>query len=200
MFDLSWSELLLVGAVALVVIGPRELPRVLRTVGQTLAKVRRMAGDFQSQFSAAMKEAELDELRNAVNDVQSTAGRVIGSAPGKAFDPLRTVRDELRSAIETPAAAPSGTTTATPADEAPLPSFAAPPPAAEPVIDAGDSGDGQGGRRFARRRHRVIVAAPREVVKPLAQPTRQAPRLYRKVRFSALPPRPRPERGGEGKA
>ena len=62
MFDIAWSELLLIGAVALVVIGPKDLPKALRTVGQVVGKVRRMAADFQGQFNDAMREAELHDL------------------------------------------------------------------------------------------------------------------------------------------
>src|SRR5258708_2813543 len=63
MFDFSWSELLLIGIVALIFIGPKELPGVLRTLGQWMAKIRRMAGDFQNQFHDAMREAELADLK-----------------------------------------------------------------------------------------------------------------------------------------
>ena len=69
MFDIAWSELMLIGAVALVVIGPKDLPKAMRTVGQVVGKVRRMAGEFQSQFNDAMREAELHELKKQVEDV-----------------------------------------------------------------------------------------------------------------------------------
>ncbi|HEY3793530.1 MAG TPA: Sec-independent protein translocase protein TatB, partial [Bradyrhizobium sp.] len=59
MFDISWSEFLLIGVVALIVIGPKELPGVLRTLGQYTRKVRGMAADFQNQFQEAMREAEM---------------------------------------------------------------------------------------------------------------------------------------------
>ncbi|MGV6874888.1 Sec-independent protein translocase protein TatB [Pseudochelatococcus sp. B33] len=218
MFDLSWSELLLVGAIALVVIGPRELPRVLRTIGQTLAKLRRMAGDFQSQFNAAMREAELDEIRNAVNDVQTAANRAVGSSSSARFDPLRTVRDELRDAIEKPPAAgapPPGP--ATPVDlPPPAPALPVSPgvQAAKPQLSkeaatgapAGKPADkSKPASKPAGKPGRVIVAAPREAVKPLARPARGTSRLYKKVRFSALPVRSRPARSrplgdGEGDA
>lgn len=60
---------MLIGAVALVVIGPKDLPKAMRTVGQMVGKVRRMAGEFQSQFNDAMREAELHELKKQVEDV-----------------------------------------------------------------------------------------------------------------------------------
>src|ERR671917_2239870 len=104
MFDMSWGEVMVIGAVALIVIGPKDLPKALRTLGNMTAKVRRMAGEFQSQFNDAMREAELDEIRKQVEGVnQSVAG----------FNPIETVRDELKGAIEAPASpAPVGTGTA----------------------------------------------------------------------------------------
>ncbi|MBX9875070.1 MAG: Sec-independent protein translocase protein TatB, partial [Thermoleophilia bacterium] len=62
MFDIAWSEFMLIGAVALVVIGPKDLPKAMRTVGQAVGKIRRMASEFQGQFNEAMREAELHDL------------------------------------------------------------------------------------------------------------------------------------------
>ena len=63
MFDIDSGKLLIIGIVALVVIGPKELPGVLRQVGNALGKVRRMAAEFQGQFMEAMRESELEELK-----------------------------------------------------------------------------------------------------------------------------------------
>ena len=63
MFDISWTEFLLIGIVALVVIGPKELPGVMRTLGQYTRKIRGMASDFQNQFQEAMREAEMADLK-----------------------------------------------------------------------------------------------------------------------------------------
>ena len=118
MFDMSWGEVMVIGAVALIVIGPKDLPKALRTVGNMTAKVRRMASEFQSQFNDAMREAELDEIRKQVEGVnQSVAG----------FNPMQTVRDELKGAIEGPI---SPSNVATPAGADPL---IPPPVSAEPV-------------------------------------------------------------------
>lgn len=73
MFDLSWSELILVGAVALIAIGPKELPGVLRSLGQWMGKIRRMAGDFQDQFREAMREAEVADLKKQFDDASAKA-------------------------------------------------------------------------------------------------------------------------------
>jgi sec-independent protein translocase protein TatB len=103
MFDLSWGEVMVIGGVALIVIGPKDLPKALRTVGNVTSKLRRMAGEFQSQFNEAMREAELDEVKKELEGVnRSVAGL------NTTFDPIRTVRDELQGAIErqpSPAAA-----------------------------------------------------------------------------------------------
>jgi sec-independent protein translocase protein TatB len=92
MFDFSWSELLLIGMVALIFIGPKELPGVLRTLGQWMTKIRRMAGDFQNQFHDAMREAELADLKKEVDDMAAQAANYSN------FDPLADVRTEMESA------------------------------------------------------------------------------------------------------
>jgi sec-independent protein translocase protein TatB len=66
MFDIGWTELLVIAVVAIVVIGPKDLPRAMRTVGQWTTKVKRMAGDFQRQFNEAVREAELDDVKKEV--------------------------------------------------------------------------------------------------------------------------------------
>src|SRR5580704_10992527 len=88
MFDISWTEFLLVGVVALIVIGPKELPGVLRTLGQWTRKVRGMAADFQNQFQEAMREAEMTDLKKQVDDMAHDF---------KNFDPLKGVRDGVES-------------------------------------------------------------------------------------------------------
>ena len=88
MFDISWTEFLLIGVVALIVIGPKELPSVLRTLGQWTRKVRGMAAEFQNQFQEAMREAEMADLKKQVDDVAHDL---------KDFDPLKGVRDDVES-------------------------------------------------------------------------------------------------------
>ncbi len=95
MLDMSWGEVMLIGAVALIVIGPKDLPKALRTLGQITTKVRRMAGEFQHQFSEAIREAELDEIKRDVEGVKRTA-----DAFRPSFNPVDTIRNELKSAVE----------------------------------------------------------------------------------------------------
>jgi sec-independent protein translocase protein TatB len=136
MFDISWSELLLIGVVALVAIGPKELPTVLRTVGQWMGKLRRMAAEFQSQFQEAMREAEMADLKKQVDELTTQAQSYTN------FDPVGEVRREFESAqhqIETamtsnnPATVAAG---ATPAAEGVAPATPSSADAAAPS-DAG---------------------------------------------------------------
>jgi sec-independent protein translocase protein TatB len=99
MFDMSWGEVMVIGGVALIVIGPKDLPKALRTVGQMTAKVRRLASEFQSQFSEAMREAELDEVRKEVEGLN----REVAAATSTSFNPIQTIREELKTAVEAPA-------------------------------------------------------------------------------------------------
>jgi sec-independent protein translocase protein TatB len=91
MFDVGWSEFLLIGIVALIVIGPKELPGALRTLGQWMGKLRRMASEFQGQFQEAMREAEMADLKKQVDDMTSQAQSYAN------FDPIGEVRRELES-------------------------------------------------------------------------------------------------------
>ena len=88
MFDISWTEFLLIGIVALVVIGPKELPGVMRSLGQWTRKIRGMAADFQNQFQEAMREAEMTDLKKQVDDLASDI---------KNYDPLKTVREDVET-------------------------------------------------------------------------------------------------------
>jgi sec-independent protein translocase protein TatB len=88
MFDISWTEFLLIGIVALIVIGPKELPTVMRSLGQWTRKIRSMAADFQNQFHEAMREAEMADLKKQVDDIASDV---------KNYDPLKDVRADVES-------------------------------------------------------------------------------------------------------
>jgi sec-independent protein translocase protein TatB len=72
MFDIGYSELLLIGIVALLVIGPKDLPRAMRSVGQWVNKGRSMARHFRSGLDTMMREAELDEMNRQWADQNRT--------------------------------------------------------------------------------------------------------------------------------
>ncbi len=99
MFEIGWTELMLIGIVALIVIGPKELPAVLRTVGRTLTRVRRMASDFQGQFQDALRDADVAEMRDEIAKVTDVAKKAMPAKAKDLFDPLRSVRDEIRASV-----------------------------------------------------------------------------------------------------
>lgn len=78
MFDFDASKLLIVGVIALIFIPPKDLPRVLRQVGQFVGKMRRMAGEFQGQFMDAMREADMADLREEARKLANAAKVDIG--------------------------------------------------------------------------------------------------------------------------
>ena len=88
MFDISWTEFVLIGVVALIVIGPKELPGVMRTIGQWTRKIRGMAADFQRQFEREMREAEVADLKKQVDDIAQDV---------KGYDPLKDVRSDVEA-------------------------------------------------------------------------------------------------------
>lgn len=153
MFDISWSEFLLIGVVALIVIGPKELPAVMRTLGQWTRKVRAMAADFQNQFQEAMREAEVADLKNEFDNLAHEV---------RSADPVKSVGDDFATMgsdfehslgsppepapgetvpLTPPSAATDGAETAASetgpgAAAAPVPATAAPAAAAEAALSA----------------------------------------------------------------
>jgi sec-independent protein translocase protein TatB len=118
MFDIGWSELLVIGVVALIAIGPKELPGALRTLGQWTGKLRRMASEFQNQFHEAMREAEMADLKKQVDEMTSQAKSYSD------FDPIGDVRKEIESTqrqIESAMAEPPASSAAPVTPSAALP-------------------------------------------------------------------------------
>ena len=132
MLDIGGGELLVIGIVALVVIGPKELPGLLRTAGNAMGKVRRMAAEFRGQFDEAMREAELDEAKKAFTSMDDTAR----SATTSGFNPIDTIRNEIKSVKDEIKGTQAGEAAAAPAVEpvAPAPVVAAVAPA--PIVEA----------------------------------------------------------------
>lgn len=113
MFDIGWSELVLIGVVALVAIGPKELPGVLRMVGQWMGKARKMAAEFQGQFQEAMREAEMADLKKSFDEVKEAASGLTGG--GLMTSLQRDVSDALRvDALDKPAETSTATTVVEP--------------------------------------------------------------------------------------
>jgi sec-independent protein translocase protein TatB len=100
MFDIGWTELVVIAVVAIVVIGPKDLPRAMRAVGQFTGKMKRMAREFQGQFNEALREAELEDVKKRVQEIAN-------------IDPMADMKKEvskadagIREALNKPAADP----------------------------------------------------------------------------------------------
>jgi len=136
MFDIGWSELVVIGIVALIAIGPKELPGVLRAVGQWVGKIKRMASDFQGQFQEAMREAEVADLKKEFDEASSAASNFTSS-----FDnPLDSAKNQIESAFKEPASpAPENDAPAAVADIPPPPDIPAPEPAPGAAENPGEA-------------------------------------------------------------
>ena len=98
MFDIGWSEILVIAVVAIVVVGPKDLPRMLRTFGKTMGTVRRTANDFKRQFDDALREAEREvDLADTRKELQALVGDPLAETK-KDFD--KTMRDAAKPALD----------------------------------------------------------------------------------------------------
>ena len=147
MFDIGWSEMAVIPVVALVVIGPKELPGALKTFAYWMKQARKMAREFQSGVDEIVREAELEDARKAVTAV---TGRSVNQMLEKTIDPTGEMKkalneDELKKSMSVTAQAatpiaPSGsssTSTSTPSagtPSIPVTAPAAPAPVAEPAV------------------------------------------------------------------
>ncbi|QOZ26128.1 MULTISPECIES: Sec-independent protein translocase protein TatB [Bradyrhizobium] len=121
MFDIGWSELVVIAVVALIAIGPKELPGVLRMVGQWMGKARKMAAEFQGQFQEAMREAEMADLKKSFDEVKEaatgiTSGNVMTSLQKDVSDALqidKPVDAQVASAIDAPVTSSDAPVTST---------------------------------------------------------------------------------------
>jgi sec-independent protein translocase protein TatB len=134
MFDIGWSELVVIAVVALIAIGPKELPGVLRMVGQWMGKARKMAAEFQGQFQEAMREAEMADLKKSFDEVKDVA---TGLSPANVMTSLqKDVSDALQIGdIDKPAVTTYDAQVASAIDEPVTPTTPA-TPAPETFVEA----------------------------------------------------------------
>ncbi|WP_331374211.1 Sec-independent protein translocase protein TatB [Sinorhizobium chiapasense] len=97
MFDIGWTELVVIAIVLIVVVGPKDLPPMLRAFGRMTSKMRGMAADFRHQFDEALREADLDEVRKTISDAQSLNPT---TALRDAMNPLRQLGNEIKSDLQ----------------------------------------------------------------------------------------------------
>jgi sec-independent protein translocase protein TatB len=102
MFDFTSSKLLILGIVALLVIGPKDLPALLRTIGKYVGIIKRQAAEFRAQFDEAMRESELAELRKSVESIQQEAETAVRDAQSSVEKQLGDARVSVDEAIADP--------------------------------------------------------------------------------------------------
>lgn len=134
MFDIGWSEMLIIGVVALVVLGPKELPGALKTFAYWTKQARKLAREFQSGVDDMIRQSELADAKKAVEDAKRTFSREIENSIDPTGDLKKTIVDTERSLKSplsaTPASAPKAADPAAAYVAATTPSAAAVPPAA----------------------------------------------------------------------
>lgn len=123
MFEIGWSEILVIAVVTILVVGPKDLPRMLRTVGRYMGKLRKMAGEFRGQFDQAMRDAELGELQDTVRDL-------------KKLNPMRDAEKAINDSVEQLKDIPRSIDKAKASGEAPPAGTPLAPPASAPVMQA----------------------------------------------------------------
>ena len=94
MFDFAWSEIALIAVVAMIAIGPKDMPVAMRAVTGWIKKARRMAAEFQTHVDEMMREADLSEVRNSLNEIRQFDFR---SEVEKAVDPDGSIRNTFAS-------------------------------------------------------------------------------------------------------
>ncbi|MDH4985135.1 Sec-independent protein translocase protein TatB [Aminobacter anthyllidis] len=114
MFEIGWTEMLVIAVVMIVVVGPKDLPKMLRTIGRMTTKARSMAGDFQRQFNEALKEAELDDVKKSVDELRSLNP---ANEIRKQLNPFEKAAADVRAGLDTAMKPKSATTPAEPASD-----------------------------------------------------------------------------------
>ena len=135
MLEVGWSELLVIAIILIVVVGPKDLPAMMRTFGRVMGRVRTMANEFRSQFDEAMREAELDDVRKGLGEVNKYNPT---NTIRDAMNPIRQLGQDIKADLQKASSIP----TATKADEGTPVSELSSDPAVDPEpsqVDASTS-------------------------------------------------------------
>jgi sec-independent protein translocase protein TatB len=136
MLDVGWTEILVIAIVLIIVVGPKDLPQMLRTFGRMMSKVRGMAGDFRQQFDEALREADLEDVKKTIGEAQKLNPL---NTIRDAVNPLRQMGNDIKADLQkttssvsssTPAANPAASVSSEPVA---VPSEAQKPASVEPV-------------------------------------------------------------------
>ncbi|WP_117195645.1 Sec-independent protein translocase protein TatB [Rhizobium terrae] len=191
MLDIGWTELLVIAIVLIVVVGPKDLPPMLRAFGKMTANLRKMAGEFRTQFDEALRESELDDVRKTISDAQRLNPT---NALRDAINPLRQMGQEIKADLQkatqmpgAPEASPAdveaqqaieGTAEGEAAPEIPMnfPSPAPAMPSSQPTVQATAAAPAQSGPASAPAASAPVAAIekPKPARKPAAAKAKPA--------------------------
>lgn len=188
MFDIGWTELLVIAVVLIVVVGPKDLPPMLRAFGKMTARARKVAGEFRAQFDEALREAELDDVRQTIADAQKL--NPINTLR-EAMDPLRQMGHDIKADLQratTPDAPPVATPAVPTAEPAmSLGEAASPASASAPAVTPAPIAEPPAKPKAVRKPRATATAAPAaEVAKPKRAP-RKAPAIAAPAQETAAP-------------
>jgi sec-independent protein translocase protein TatB len=181
MLDVGWTEILVIAIVLIIVVGPKDLPQMLRTFGRMVSKMRGMASDFRQQFDEALREADLDDVRKTIGEAQKLNPL---NTIRDAVNPLRQVGNDIKADLQKATSSVSTSSAAANSGEsvsgAPVavPSEAQMPASAEPVaavpLKAGPT-------------RKTAVKAPAESVAKTSKPRKAAAKVEVEAKAVAKP-------------
>ncbi len=161
MLDVGWTEILVIAIVLIIVVGPKDLPQMLRTFGRMMTKMRGMASDFRQQFDEALREADLEDVKKTIGEAQKLNPL---NTIREAVNPLRQMGNDIKADLQKSASSVTSSTGAsTPVESVPIavPSEANKPASAEPVaavpLKAGPT------KKTAAKKPAETAAKPRKV-------------------------------------
>ncbi|KWV55909.1 preprotein translocase [Rhizobium altiplani] len=173
MFDIGWTELLVIAVVLIVVVGPKDLPPMLRAFGKMTQRARKVAGEFRAQFDEALREADLDEVRQTLTDAQKLNPV---NTLREAMNPLRQMGNEIKADLQKATTVDNKTEVPPAAVSVPEPSMSLPetPPvvAPAPVAAGVENAAAQEKPKAAHKPRAKAEPAPAAVAAPVGKPKR----------------------------
>ena len=168
MLDIGWTELVVIAIVLIVVVGPKDLPPMLRAFGRMTTKLRGMASEFRQQFDEALREADLDDVRKTISDAQSLNP---ANALRDAMNPLRQIGNDIKSDLQKAATPDKPATTGTTEPATAEPVMAAPVAVAEakPADAVAAAAVGSATRQLERAEVAVPAEKPKRMPKAKAR-------------------------------
>ncbi|KQV83626.1 Sec-independent protein translocase protein TatB [Rhizobium sp. Root1220] len=180
MFDIGWTELLVIAVVLIVVVGPKDLPPMLRAFGKMMQRARKVAGEFRAQFDEALREADLDDVRQTLTDAQKL--NPVNSLR-EAMNPLRQMGNEIKADLQKATTVENKTEVPAAAMQAPEPAMSLPEtppvmssPTPQPATSADLPGVATTEKPKAVRKPRAKAADKADAVAAIAVAPAEKPR------------------------